>query len=249
MPYQGWHVRCTNPALPTMQTLYTLLLAFQISSTPQTAVPSGPTESAAAAQLAQAEARYRTAIAAAPSIAAYHASLAIILERQGRLDEALLAHREAVRLDPMSERSRAALGELLLRTGRASEAIPHLQAAARLDSTAIETRKQLAAALLQQSRAREAITVLREARQLDTTDADVQRALTLAESGPAAAAPDDDPRQSRVHLASQRVRQALQGIFAIVLGVAGLVLLAPLLSGLALLLVQVPRHLVKQAVP
>lgn len=260
-------VHLTRPSMPI---LVSLALALQLSSPPAPArasVPpaqqpgvtppaqqpgatplSGPTAAAADAQLAQAEARYRTAIAATPSIAAYHESLALILEREGRLDEALAAHREAVSLDSSAVRGRAGLGTLLLRLGRPAEAIPHLQGAARLDPGSVETRKLLAAALLSQSRRSDAIAALQEAQRLDTADVDVRRALAAAQAAPAGVPSEAESAGARAHRAIQAIRQVLQGAFAIALGVAGLVLLAPLLSGLALLFIQLPRHLLHEIV-
>jgi tetratricopeptide (TPR) repeat protein len=87
----------------------------------------------AAEQLVDAEARYRSAIALNPSIAAYHESLALVLERKGAMAEALAEHERAVALDSLSPRNRAGLGLLLLRMNRPKDAAVHLEAAAASD--------------------------------------------------------------------------------------------------------------------
>jgi tetratricopeptide (TPR) repeat protein len=207
---------------------------------------AGPTRIAAAEQLAQAEARYRAAIALTPGIAAYHESLAMVLEREGRYEDALGEHRQAVRLDSLASRNRAGLGVLLLRMGRSAEAVPELQAARAMDRSAIEVRKQLATALMQQSRSADALAVLREARQLDSTDRDVERAMAQAEGGK-----DTPSSASTSRVDTQQLmgglRHAVQLLFAVVLGASALALVAPLLGGLMLALVHLPRELLRRS--
>jgi Flp pilus assembly protein TadD len=206
------------------------------------ALQPGPTQTAAAGQLSQAEARYRAAIETTPGMAAYHESLALVLEREGRMEEAVTSHREAVRLDSMSARNRAGLGRALLRVGRDVEAISELQAARRLDRGSVEVRKHLAAALLRQSRNQDALSVLREARQLDSTDRDVDRAIALVGQGERR--PEPAAVESRV---GPVVRRVLVTLFGLVLGICGLVLLGPLVASLLLALVQLPRQWSRRA--
>ncbi|HEY0971076.1 MAG TPA: tetratricopeptide repeat protein [Gemmatimonadales bacterium] len=118
---------------------YALMLALLL----QGPLPAGPTQDAAREQLTQAEARYRAAIAITPGIGAYHESLALVLERQGRWEEALAAHREAVRLDPQAPRSHEGLAAVLQRMGRTDEAIRELQEAVRLDPNSPELQAKL----------------------------------------------------------------------------------------------------------
>jgi tetratricopeptide (TPR) repeat protein len=172
-------------------------------------------------------------------MAAYHESLALVLEREGRMEEAVASHREAVRLDSMSARNRAGLGQALLGVGRDVEAISELQAASRLDRTSVEVRKLLAAALLKQSRNDEALAVLREARQLDSTDRDVDRAIALVGHTEPRIQPVTASGGSEV---GSVVRRVLETLFGLVLGFCGLVLLGPLVASLLLALVQLPRQ-------
>lgn len=220
-----------------MHTALALLLALQTSLPAQ-----GPTQAAADAQLAQAEARYRAAIATTPGMSAYHESLALVLERQGRLEDALLSHREAVRLDSLSSRNRAGLGTLLLKLGRRAEAIIELEAAAAIDKGAVDVRRQLAVALLEQSRGEEALVVLREARQLDSTDRTVDSLLTELQANAVTDGYHDYSSFADDHLTTRSVRHVLEIVFAVLLGICGLALVPPLVGGLLLALVQLPRQ-------
>jgi tetratricopeptide (TPR) repeat protein len=226
---------------------YTMPLTLSLLLALQTSLPvQGPTQAAADAQLVQAEARYRAAIAATPSMSAYHESLALVLERQGRLEDALLEHLQAVRLDSLAGRNRAGLGLVLMKLGRQAEAIPHLRAAAAIDQGSVEVRRELAVALLAQHRGDEALATLRQAQQLDSTDRTVDSLLTATQV-------EVDARQGYHDYSgfadeqgpSHRVRDVLQIIFAVLLGICGLALVPPLLGGLVLALVQLPRQLIR----
>jgi tetratricopeptide (TPR) repeat protein len=214
-----------------------LILALQAAAPVQ-----GPTQAGADAQLAQAEARYRAAIATTPKMAAYHESLALVLERQGRQEDALLEHREAVRLDSLSGRNRAGLGLLLLKLGRAPEAIPQLKAAAAIDPGSAEVRRQLAVALLDQNRGDEAVTALRQARQLDSGDRRVDSMLTQTEAAIATEGYHDYSSFSDDQVTTRSIRHWIEIVFAVLLGICGLALVPPLLGGLVLAFVQLPRQ-------
>ena len=193
--------------------LLALLLALQAPLPPV----QGPTAAAANEQLEEAAARYRAAIALNPTIVAYHESLARVLERQGRNDEALLAHAAAVELDSMSARSRAGYGALLLKLGRVDEALPHLQAAARLDPASAEVQANLAQALA------------------TTGDA--------ADVGPgyhdySGFADDDLPRWT--------VGRVFEYVFGAILGLSALALVGPLVGTLLLLLAQLPQLVLRR---
>ena len=222
---------------------FTMRLVLALTLALQTSIPlQGPTQAAADMQLVQAEARYRAAIAATPGMSAYHESLALVLERQGRLEEALLSHREAVRLDSLSSRNRAGLGLLLVKLGRAAEAIPQLEAAALIDKGSTEVRRQLAVALLEQSRGEEALVVLREARRLDSADRSIDSLLTETQANAVADGYHDYSGFADDHGTTRSVRRILEIVFAVLLGICGLALVPPLLGGLVLGLVQLPRQ-------
>ena len=160
-----------------------------------------------AEQLGSAEARYRSAIALNPSIAAYHESLALVLERKGALDEALAEHERAVALDSLSPRNRVGLGSLLLRLNRPTEAAIHLRAAAAVDPSAVPA----------------ALT-------------DSAGGVGVTEGYHDLSGFADDEHSSRW------ARVLVERIFAVVLGVASLALLAPILGALLALLVEMPRQ-------
>jgi tetratricopeptide (TPR) repeat protein len=192
------------------------------------------------ADLSQAEARYRAAIELNPAVSAYHQSLALVLERQGRLTEALAAHRQSVALDSLAARNRAGYGELLLRIGKAPEAVPQLSAAARLDPTSVEIRKNLAAALNQSGQPQQAASVLREARAIAPDDSSIAQALaSIAPSRAPTAGYHDNSDFENDHATGWFVRRVLQTVFTIVLGVAALALVAPILAT-ALLALRLP---------
>ena len=208
----------------TRMPLSTLLLLAAL----QAPVPAAPTRAAASELLAQAEARYRASIAATPGIAAYHESLALVLEREERPMEALAAHQEAVRLDSATYRNRAGLGLLLLRLGRTTEAIDHLRAAAAIDHSSVEVRKALAIAYRAEGRRDEAVEALREAARLDSTDSDIARSLKQAEATAPGKERVNDLSAVEDHPVGRAVRHALEWVFGAVLVAASVMLLVPL---------------------
>ena len=159
-----------------------------------------------AEELVGAEARYRSAIALNPSIAAYHESLALVLERKGALDEALAEHERAVALDSLSPRNRVGLGALLLRLNRPVEARVHLNAAAAIDP------------------------------------ASVPAALTADSASVATEGYHDLSGFADDEHSSRWARLLVERIFAVVLGVASLALLAPIVGALLALLLEMPRQ-------
>ena len=228
-----------------------LALSLQVASPVAPGAPqpsAGPTQSAAAEQLAQAEARYRTALSVTPGIAAYHESLALVLEREGRLDEALASHGQAVRLDSAAYRNRLGLGLLLLKLGRSEASIPQLEAAARIDRASVEARKALATALLDQGRREQALAALREARQIDSSDSDIARSLKQAEATAPGKDRLNDGSAIADHPVGRVIRRTLEWTFGIVLGLASAALLVPLLGGALLALVRRPRRASSEAI-
>lgn len=240
-----------TPSMLCMLALLQLPVGSQAPTTaPAAAVPSsGPTQAAAAGQLAEAEARYRMALTATPGIAAYHESLALVLERGGRLEEALAEHRAAVRLDSLAFRNRAGLGRLLVRLGRHAEAIPQLQAASAIDRSSVEVRKALATALLHVARRDDALVILREARLLDSRDSDVERSIKQAEATAPGMGRVNGAANATAGQGGRVIRRVLEWTFGIVLGAASLALIVPLLGGVVVALVQGARRRPRQQVP
>jgi Flp pilus assembly protein TadD len=83
----------------------------------------------AAGNLAQAEACYRQAVAAAPASHAAHVALGFVLLEQGRLDEAGASLRQAVAIDPREADGHYLLGMVAQKQGRAGEAAERFRSA------------------------------------------------------------------------------------------------------------------------
>jgi tetratricopeptide (TPR) repeat protein len=202
-----------------------------------------PTAAEAEGLLA-AEARYRSAIALNPSIAGYHHSLAVVLERMGRVSEAFAEHRAAVNLDSVSARNRAGLGSLLLRQGQLDEAILHLEAAANADPSSVPIRLELAQALVSARRATEAGTVLEQARLLAPSDSSVARAIVgLGPATPPGQGYHDYSGFADDSKAGRWMRVGIERFFAVILGIAALALVAPIAGGILVLLAEMPRRI------
>ena len=139
------------------------------------------------AQLGEAEALARRALALNPSYdSSYNTLGAVLAERHDDL-AAEAAFREAVRLAPDRVAPVANLGALYARTGRYSEALPLLRNAWAKDPTYAGLRTNLGftlrdsgIALGRDGRLPEAVSLLEEAAELIPDDADVHRNLGLA---------------------------------------------------------------------
>jgi tetratricopeptide (TPR) repeat protein len=224
--------------------LHILLASYLVYSSPspealatvrEQAAAAIPTQAAAVERLAQAEARYRTALMVTPGIAAYHESLALVLEREGRLEDALESHARAVQLDSLAFRNRAGYGMLLSRLGRSADAIPQLSAASRIDGGSVEVRTALARALAAQGRQGDT------GGQPDVPDSGIERGLSQAN----ATAPGKD-RPNAVaatedHPIGRAIRDVVQWITGSIMVGAGIALLLPILTGALLALSRLSR--------
>lgn len=194
-------------------------------------------------KLTQAEARYRSAIAMNPSIAAFHESLALVLERQGATAEALAEHQKAVALDSISPRNQVGLGLLLRKLDRPGEAVPHLRAALAADPSQVPVWLELSQALKASGQQAEAAAVLDSARVIAPQDSAVTAALhELGAAAPAAAGYHDLSGFTDDDHPNRWVRNAIENVFAVVLGIASLVLLAPIAGAVLALGLEMPRQ-------
>ena len=205
---------------------------------PQTPT-QGPTVQAAEQQLVQAEARYRAAIELNPSIAAYHYSLGVVLERQGRTQDALASLAQALKLDSTSARHHGAYGDLLLKSGDRTGAIEHLRQAVQRDPADVDRRITLAELLMADQGTVEAGTLLREAAAVSPNDARIANLLRSVVP-PAAVSGPRDLSDFEDEGSGTLVARVLEGIFGVLLGAAGLVLVVPIVSTFFLLLVRAP---------
>ena len=133
-------------------------------------------------QLAEAEANYRKALELAPAHspgyeAVIHNSLAMVLERESKAEEAREHFDAAVRLSPAFAEARTNLANALAADGAFDQAIVHYRAAIDLKPEHIEPRVGLGAVLLRLRRADEAIPQYREAIRLDPALAQAHNGL------------------------------------------------------------------------
>lgn len=113
-----------------------------------------------------AEPLYRYVLQHAPTHAASHGNLAVILRQRGHLTEALEHYQEANRHKPDDANTLYNMGIALRELGRYDEAIQCYQKAITLDPRQINARTNLGDVLKTQNRIAEAVAVLREAVEL-----------------------------------------------------------------------------------
>ena len=133
-------------------------------------------------RLQEAEGNYRRALALAPAHspgyeAIIHNSLGMVLDREGKADDARQHFAEAVRLSPAFAEGQINLANALASGGAFGEAITHYQAAIQLKPGYTEPRVGLGAALLREGKAADAIPQYREALRLDPTLAEAHNGL------------------------------------------------------------------------
>jgi cytochrome c-type biogenesis protein CcmH/NrfG len=240
------HARTTQLLLLALLSHASATLA-QVATQPRE--PAAAPSAAASPDLARAEARYRSAIALDPTVGSYHASLAVILMRQGRLEEARQSAATAVRFDPTSPRSRAVFGEVLVAQRRWADAEPQLEEAIRLGSGDVLHLEALARAYAAQSKWALAASAYREALQLEPESIDAQRgyreALEQAGTPPQPLAVQLDWRERA------NDRSVVLTVFRILggaaLGIAAIGVLYPLVGFLYIALFLTPARLLRRS--
>jgi tetratricopeptide (TPR) repeat protein len=110
---------------------------------------------------------WRHAVAVSRSSGAHH-NLAVLLETDGRVEEALEHYRQAARIDSSDWDSHYRAALLLHSQGKVQEAIEHYRSAVQINPTAIEAQNQLAASLVTQGRLEEAVEHFRNVIELNT---------------------------------------------------------------------------------
>jgi serine/threonine-protein kinase len=111
---------------------------------------------------------------------AMHTTLGDLLEKKGRLEEAIAAYREGIRLEPEFDPAYTDLGLALEKKGQLDEATAALQEACRLKPDRADYRVQLGKVLVKRERIDEAIAALQEAVRLDPKWAEAHLQLGLA---------------------------------------------------------------------
>jgi tetratricopeptide (TPR) repeat protein len=112
-----------------------------------------------------------------PMNARSHYNLGIVLEREGKPDEASAHYSEAVRIDPTFSEAHNNLGRLFAERRRFEEAIAHLAEALRLEPKNAEAHNNLGNVLAEQGRIEEAIAHYEEALRLKPDHAAARRNL------------------------------------------------------------------------
>ena len=135
-------------------------------------------------QLVEAEVNYRKALELAPAHspgyeAVIHNSLAMVLEREGKSDEAHRHFDAAVRLSPGFAEARMNLANALAAEGAFDQAIVHYRAAIELKPEYTEPRVGLGAVFLRLRRPDDALPQYREALRLDPGLAQAHNGLGL----------------------------------------------------------------------
>lgn len=120
----------------------------------------------------QAEKLIRQSILLRP-LPEYFSNLAMVLDGQGRCDEAIVARREGLRLAPESAAAHVALGDALVAAGRMGEAEPSFRAALRLLPDDADIFFKLGAVLVELGRDIEAVEAYRSALALRPSFVDV----------------------------------------------------------------------------
>jgi len=112
--------------------------------------------------LARAEQIYRAIVSAAPA-SLHYADLGIILEAQGKHEEAAAAYSEAIRLGPREARPHYNLGNLLWGRGRADEAAASFQRAVALKPDFADAHNNLGRLLVEKGQVEESVPHFRKA--------------------------------------------------------------------------------------
>jgi tetratricopeptide (TPR) repeat protein len=147
--------------------------------------------------------------AVGPYRAEFHHNLGLVLDREGRIEEAIAAYRESVKLNPNSSSAQSILGDALRRTGAREESLEHLRRAVQLDPANAIRLNSLGIALAEQGSNDEAMTTFAAAVRLAPNVAAYHNSLAniLFQKGDVAeaakeyeAALQDDPSLPQAHL-------------------------------------------------
>lgn len=130
---------------------------------------------------AAAEKAYRQAIAEDPSSVTARENLAVVLARDGRLDEAIQTLQDAIALEPKRVSLHFTLGSLYTRQGKGDAAIAALQEAVALDPAHAGAHFNLGNALLRAGRADEAQAAYRKVVELQANNAEARLLLAMGE--------------------------------------------------------------------
>ena len=109
-----------------------------------------------------------------------HYNLGYVLERMGRVTEAITQYKQALRLNPEYAEAHRILGNHLLEAGEVSEAITHYEETVRLDPDRAEAHNNLGVALVRLGKLPEAVEHFRQALRINPNLADCHSNLAVA---------------------------------------------------------------------
>jgi predicted O-linked N-acetylglucosamine transferase (SPINDLY family) len=132
-------------------------------------------------RFAEAEARYRGALALEPDFPAAHVSLGNLLNDQGRSTEAIVCFQSAIAIRPDYPDAHANLGNAFQYLGEMDKAIACYRQALALDPAYLEAHHNLGNALETECRTEEALDCFRKALALDPEFVEARWALTLSQ--------------------------------------------------------------------
>ncbi|MDH7482985.1 MAG: tetratricopeptide repeat protein [Armatimonadota bacterium] len=126
---------------------------------------------------------FERALAVTARNAVAHGQLAVALEAEGKLDEALEHYRQAVRVEPRDSMARYNLGVALAKIGRTDEAIEEYNEVLRLNPEHVSAHNNLGLLLLDRGNVKEAIHHFREALRIDPNFPEARNNLANALAG------------------------------------------------------------------
>jgi tetratricopeptide (TPR) repeat protein len=126
------------------------------------------------------ETLWRDTLIKNPDCAMAHHNLGLVLQSQGRLDEALDCYKKSLQLEQGSCETHNDLGCFLGEQGKYDEAIEHLRLAVKLGPYCAEVHNNLGFALLMRGRLDEAIIHFRRAVEIEPDYADARQNLASA---------------------------------------------------------------------
>lgn len=109
-----------------------------------------------------------------------HNNLGAALERQGRIDEAIIHYSEAARIRPKASRLHNNLGAVLMKQGRIKEALECFSEAVRTNPNYADGHNNLGVVFFEQGRIEEAVFHFSEAQRIDPGNVEAHKNMGLA---------------------------------------------------------------------
>jgi tetratricopeptide (TPR) repeat protein len=123
---------------------------------------------------------YNNALAVTPENPVIHNNLGIVLQKKGKLEEAIGHYRAALHIKPDYHGAHNSLGTALAATGQLAAAISHYRRALQISPGYVDAFNNLGIALARQGRHAEAIDIFRQALAIRPNDANTHNNLGVA---------------------------------------------------------------------